>query len=159
LLRCVRDGLVDVLATDHAPHTRAEVEPGWKDAWSIPFGNPQLDHFSSMLLTLVNQDVLTLSSLVETLSAGPARLLGLYPRKGTLRVGADADLAIIDMNRQGTLTDEECYTKVKWSPYSGKDYHGRVVMTIANGRVVMQDGAVLGEPGKGRFIRNQAETH
>lgn len=154
LLKCVRDGLVDVLATDHAPHTREEMEPGWQDAWSIPFGNPQLDHVSTVLLSLVNEGVLTLGSFVATMSTGPAKLLGLYPRKGTLHVGADADMAIIDMAATGTLSDDDCYTKVKWSPYSGRDYRGRVKMTIAGGRVVMEDGHVTTEPGGGRFIAN-----
>jgi len=153
LLRCVREGLVDVLATDHAPHTREELEPGWKDAWSIPFGNPQLDHVNAVLLTLVNQDVLTLKSLVQTMSTGPAKLLGLYPRKGSLHVGADADIAIVDLAKRGTLNDAECYTKVKWSPYSGRNYQGRVVMTIAGGRVVMENGVVTTEP-HGRFVPN-----
>lgn len=156
LLRCVRNGQVDVMATDHAPHTRDELEPGWKDAWSIPFGNPQLDHASAVLLTLVNEGVLTLDNLVQTLSTGPAKLTGLYPTKGTLRVGADADLAIVDMDQAGVLTDAECYTKVKWSPYSGRAYKGRVCMTVAGGRVVMENGVVNAEPGTGRFIPGSA---
>ncbi|MEL3892615.1 dihydroorotase family protein [Ferrovibrio sp. MS7] len=158
LLRCVREGLVDVLATDHAPHTRAELEPGWKDAWSIPFGNPQLDHVTSVLLSMVNQNVLTLEALVQVLATGPAKLIGLYPRKGTLRVGADADIAVVDMARPGRLTDEECYTKVKWSPYTGRDVSARVAMTIAGGRVVMENGKVTGEPGKGRFIASSTQV-
>lgn len=155
LLRHVRDGLVDVLGTDHAPHTREEMEPGWKDAWSIPFGNPQLDHVTAMLLTLVNDDVLNLESLVKTLCVNPAKLIGLYPRKGTLRAGSDADFAIVDMAQKGMLSDEECYTKVKWSPYSGRSYRGRVVMTVSRGKVVMRDGVVSGVPGDGRFVPNQ----
>lgn len=154
LLKCVRDGLVDVLATDHAPHTREEMEPGWQDAWSIPFGNPQLDHVSTVLLTLVNEGVLTLDSFVKTMSSGPAKLLGIYPRKGALHVGADADIAVVDMAAMGTLSDDDCYTKVKWSPYSGRAYRGHVTMTIAGGRVVMENGRVTSEPGGGRFIAN-----
>ena len=152
LLDCLGRGLVTVLATDHAPHTREELEPGRQDAWSIPFGNPQLDHVSAVMLTLVSQGRLTLKTLVDTMSENPAKLLGLHPRKGVLQPGADADIAVIDMARTGVLTDEECYTKVKWSPYSGRAYSGRVVMTICGGRIVMQDGVVTGEPGAGRFL-------
>jgi dihydroorotase (multifunctional complex type) len=156
LLEYVKKGWVDVLATDHAPHTREELEPGWKDAWSIPFGNPQLDHASAVLLTRVNEGVLSLESLVAAFSERPARLIGAYPRKGTIRAGSDADLAIVDMDKRGVLTDEECRTKVGWSPYSGRSYHGRVVMTIARGEIVMRDGVVSGKPGRGKFIAGRA---
>ena len=158
LLKYVRDGLVDVLATDHAPHTREELEPGWKDAWSIPFGNPQLDHASAILLSLVNSGVLTLESLVTVLCENPAKLIGAFPRKGAIRVGSDADLVVVDMAKSGVLTDDECYTKVKWSPYTGRSYQGRPVMTIARGDVVMQDGKVDAKPGRGRFVAGPAYT-
>ena len=152
LLEYVKKGWVDVLATDHAPHTRDELAPGWKDAWSIPFGNPQLDHASAILLTRVNEGVLTLESLVKVLCENPARLIGVYPRKGAIRAGADADLVVVDMNRKGVLNDEECQTKVGWSPYSGKAFHGRAVMTISRGDIVMEEGKVAATPGRGRFI-------
>jgi dihydroorotase len=156
LMKMVDQGLVDVLGTDHAPHTKEEMEPGWKDAWSIPFGNPQLDHVSAMMLTKVNEGALSIESLVSVMAEGPARLIGAYPRKGSLRVGADADIAIVDMEKKGTLTDAECRTKVGWSPYSGKSYHGRVVTTVSRGEIVMQDGSVSGEPGRGRFVPGPA---
>ncbi|MCC6195119.1 MAG: dihydroorotase family protein [Burkholderiales bacterium] len=154
LLELVERGDVDVLATDHAPHTKEELEPGWKDAWSIPFGNPQLDHVSAILLTLANQGVLSLRTLVRVLCENPARLIGAYPTKGTIRAGADADLVVVDMNATGTLTDAECYTKVKWSPYSGRSYHGRAVATVSRGAIVMKDGVVTGKPGHGRLVRS-----
>lgn len=155
LLQEVQAGRVDVLATDHAPHLRAEMEPGWTDAWSIPFGNPQLDHVSAVLLTLVNDGVLSLSALVRVLAENPARLLSIFPAKGTIRPGADADFTVVDMAATGTLNDQECYTRVGWSPYSGRAYRGRACMTICRGTVVMTAGKVVGRPGHGRFIRSQ----
>ena len=154
LLKLVEAGDVDVLASDHAPHTKEELEPGWKDAWSIPFGNPQLDHVSAMLLTLVNDGVLSLRTFVRVLCENPARLIGAYPRKGTIRTGSDADLTVIDMAATGILDDAECYTKVQWSPYSGRAYRGRAVMTISRGAIVMKDGRVVGQPGHGRLVRS-----
>lgn len=156
LLRLVESGDVDVLATDHAPHTKEELEPGWKDAWSIPFGNPQLDHATAILLTLVNDGTLSLATLVRTMCENPARLIGAYPRKGTIRPGSDADLTVVDMNATGTLNDAECYTKVRWSPYSGRVYRGRAVMTISRGALVMREGRVIGRAGHGRLVRGPA---
>jgi dihydroorotase len=152
LWKALNRGLVDVLASDHAPHTRDEMEPGWTDTWSIPFGNPQLDHVLPVMLTRVNAGMTTLERLVEAYSETPAKLLRVYPGKGTIEVGSDADLTIIDMNSAGTLSDDGLYTKVGWSPYSGWQYRGKPVMTIVRGRVVMKDGIVTGEPGWGAFV-------
>ena len=85
-------------------------------------------------------------------SEAPAKLIGLYPRKGVIQTDADADLTVIDLAATGTLNDTEVYTKVGWSPYSGRQYHGRPVMTIVRGQIVMENGKVVGKPGWGNFI-------
>lgn len=158
LLDCTNRGWVDVYGTDHAPHTRAEMEPGWKDAWSIPFGNPQVEHYITALLTHVAAGRMSLETLVRVCAEQPARLMGVWPRKGVIQVDADADFAVLDLNARGTLTDAEVYTKVGWSPYSGMQYHGRPVMTVVRGRVVMRDGKVEGEPGYGCLVTREALT-
>ena len=77
------------------------------------------------------------------LSENPAKLYGLYPRKGVIRPGADADLAIVDMSAAYTFRQEKMYSKAKWSPYDGMSFQGRVVETILRGRTTMRDGQVL----------------
>lgn len=151
LMASIEDGTVDVLGSDHAPHTREELEPGWKDAWKIPFGNPQLDHFLAALLTYVNRGTLSLATLARTLAENPAKLVGLYPKKGVIRIGSDADFAVLDMNAKGTFTNENLGTKVQWSPYAGHQYFGRPVMTVLRGQVIMRNGIVSGVPGTGEF--------
>jgi dihydroorotase len=161
LKACVRKGWADVFATDHAPHTQEEMEPGWKDAWSIPFGNPQLDHYVPALLTRVAEGAMSLEMLVRVCAEAPAKLLGIYPRKGVIQTDADADLTVLDLAREGVLTDDEVYTKVGWSPYAGRRYKGRPVMTIVRGQIVMDDGKVVGKPGWGRLVpgvRRQTTT-
>jgi len=152
LWQCLNAGEVDVLASDHAPHTKEEMEPGWKDIWSIPFGNPQLDHVITVMLSRVHEGGTSLETLIRTYSEMPAKLLGIYPRKGVIQIGSDADLTIIDLEATGTLSDKEVYTKVGWSPYNGWKFSGRPVMTIVRGRVVMDQGRVRGEQGWGQFI-------
>ena len=76
-------------------------------------------------------------------SANAARTFGLYPRKGVIRPGADADLAIVDMSAAYTFRQEKMYSKAKWSPYDGMSFQGRVVETILRGRTTMRDGQVL----------------
>ena len=152
LIDCTNKGWVDVYATDHAPHTKEEMEPGWKDAWSIPFGNPQVEHYITALLSQVSDGRMSLETLVRVCAERPAKLIGAWPRKGAIQVDADADLTVLDMNAKGILTNDNIYTKVGWSPYAGLDYHGKPVMTVVRGMIVMQDGKVVGEPGRGQFI-------
>ena len=151
----VERGTVDVLGSDHAPHSRQELEPGWKDAWSIPFGNPQLDHYVSALLTCVNEGTFSLRTLARTLAENPAKLIGVFPKKGAIRIGSDADFTIVDLAARGTFDDKNLGTKVQWSPYTGRAYTGRPVMTIVRGNVVMRDGTVTGQPGGGQFVNGQ----
>ncbi|MFC1799157.1 amidohydrolase family protein [Thermodesulfobacteriota bacterium] len=148
----VNTNIVDVLASDHAPHTEDEMQPGWKDAWSIPFGNPQLDHFVSILLTKANEKFTTIENIIEKCSENPAKLLGIYPRKGVIQIGSDADFTIIDPHKKMTLSNNNLYTKVGWSPYKDWQINGCPVMTIVRGDIVMQDGKVTAKPGCGKFI-------
>lgn len=149
---CLNSGKVDLLATDHAPHTKNEMDPGWKNAWTIPFGNPQIDHVLSVLLTKVQEGITSLQTLIKTLSEMPAKLIGIYPHKGVIEVGSDADLTVLDLNHDSTLTDKDVHTKVGWSPYTGSKIRGKPIMTLVRGKVIMKDGKVIGEPGWGRFI-------
>jgi dihydroorotase-like cyclic amidohydrolase len=152
IMKEIESGAVDVLGSDHAPHTREELEPGWKDAWSIPFGNPQLDHFVGALLTYVDAGTLSLETIARTLCENPAKLMGLYPRKGAIRIGSDADFTVLDFGARGTFTNTGLGTKVQWSPYAGRAYAGKPVMTVSRGRIVMKDGIVTAEPGSGQFL-------
>lgn len=155
LLDCTNRGWVDVYGTDHAPHTKEEMAPGWTDAWSIPFGNPQVEHYTTALLKFVSDGKMSLETLVRVCSEQPARLMGVWPRKGSIQVDSDADFAVVDPDARGVLSDEGVYTKVGWSPYSGLEYHGRPVMTVVRGRVVMRDGKVTGQPGWGQLLTRE----
>jgi dihydroorotase-like cyclic amidohydrolase len=82
----------------------------------------------------------------------PAKIIGIYPRKGIIQIGSDADFAIVDMKKERTFTDEGLYTKVGWSPFEGKKVKGVPVMTIRRGEVIMDGGEVTGKPGSGKFL-------
>jgi len=103
-------------------------------------------------LTAVNEGKLTLDKLVRITSYNPARIFGVFPRKGVIQVGSDADLVIVDMNKEETITNETTYTRVGWTPYHGRKVKGVPVTTIVRGKVVMRDGKVVGKPGDGEFI-------
>lgn len=152
LWRGIEDGTVDVVGTDHAPHTREEKEIGWQDMWRSPGGEPQIQDYLKLFLNAVNEGKITLDRVVRLTSYNPARIFGLYPRKGAIQPGSDADLVIVDMNREETILNETTYTKVGWTPYHGRKVKGIPVCTILRGKVVMKEGKVTGEPGYGQCV-------
>lgn len=149
----LRRETVDVLATDHAPHTKEEVIKTMEDnPWEAPFGCPQLEHYLSVFLNEVNKGTITLPHLVKLASTNPAKLINVYPRKGTIQVGSDADLVLVDMKKEKTLTSDKVYSKVGWTPYEGRKVKGIPVLTLRRGDVIMQDGEVIGMKGSGNFV-------
>jgi dihydroorotase-like cyclic amidohydrolase len=88
---------------------------------------------------------------VELASAGPARVFGLYPKKGAIREGSDADLVVVDPDREGTIRAADMHSKCGWSAFDGMPVRGAVVHTLVRGTFVVRDGAVVGRPGWGRL--------
>jgi dihydroorotase (multifunctional complex type) len=153
LWRAIRTGSIDVVATDHAPHTSEEIiRMAEEDPFLAPFGTPQLEHYLSAMLTQVHRGFLTLPKLVRVISTNPSKVVGVYPRKGAISVGSDADLVIVDMKRETKISNECLYTKVGWSPYAGKILKGIPIMTLVRGQPVMENGMVVGKMGMGRFV-------
>jgi len=152
LWKGIHDGTVDLVGTDHAPHTREEKEIGWKDMWQSPGGEPQIQDYLRLFLTEVNRGRLTLDQVVRLTSYNPARRFGVYPRKGVIQVGSDADLVIVDMTKEETIQNKTTYTKVGWTPYDGQKVKGAPIATIVRGKVVMENGNVIGKPGDGEFV-------
>lgn len=156
--RALNDGTIDMIDADHAPHTLEEIAVLEHDAWNAAMGSPQYDWQYSITLTDVAAGkVASLARAVELLAEEPARFLGVYPDKGVLVPGADADLVVVDLDRQVTLTDKGLYTKVGWTPYLDWTVTGYVELTMARGTVVCRDREVVGEPGRGRYIAGVAQ--
>jgi len=143
------DGPIDVVASDHAPHTRAEKEIGWTDMFASPGGGPMIEHYLSLLLTEVNAGRLTLERVIELCASGPAKLVNAYPRKGAIAPGSDADLVIVDLERQAVISAANSHSKCGWTSLEGRTVTGLPVMTILRGRVIAENGVVLAEPGYG----------
>jgi len=151
----LRDGTVDLIASDHAPHTKEEAEVAvTQNAFqSVIVAYPLCEHYLSIYLTEVNAGRLSLRQFSRAASENVARFLGLYPRKGVVRVGSDADLAIVDMKGEAVLGESyPVYSKMGYTPLQGKKVKGLPVYTIARGRLVMDHGKVLAKPGSGKFV-------
>jgi dihydroorotase-like cyclic amidohydrolase len=150
---CVAQGLVHLVSTDHAPQPARLIVPGEEDIWKSPLvTGSNIEVGSRLMLNAVNEGKITLHRLVQILSAGPAQIYGLYPRKGVIQVGADADLVVVDLDRKETLRKENVISKGGWTMYDGRTVKGAPVLTLVRGRVVYEEGTVTGEPGWGRFV-------
>ena len=130
------DGTIDVIATDHAPHTITEKEYEYDNA---PFGIIGFETAIGLAITeLVHSKVLSLSQLIEKLSCNPAKILG-FETKGTLKIGADADITIIDENKEWVVDINRFLSKSKNSPYHNRKLKGKVMATIVGGKIVFHD--------------------
>jgi dihydroorotase-like cyclic amidohydrolase len=154
LWEALSSGVIDVLGTDHSPYLDDEKAPYVDNIWDARAGVPGLEEFVPLMLTAVQRGRLSLPRVVHLMGENPARLFGLWPRKGTLAVGADADVIIVDPRAEWVHDHRTLYTKSRDTAlmYDGLRFHGRLVMTIARGRVVMEDGRVVGDPGWGREV-------
>lgn len=152
LWQALRDGTIDLVSTDHAPHLREEKEPGWTDGWKAHTGTPSAQFYVPLLLDASRQGRLPLERVVELTSAVPARVFGLR-NKGRLEVGADADITIVDLERSFEIRDDIVLSKNGWTPYAGRQVRGVVETTMVRGQVVYEDGQVVGKPGWGQQAR------
>jgi dihydroorotase-like cyclic amidohydrolase len=104
------------------------------------------------MLNGVNQGKVSLERVVQAVCETPARLYGLYPRKGCLLPGADADILLVDMDVKETLSNDAIVSKCGWTPFDGMQVQGKVMMTILRGAIVAENGQPVGEAGYGQFI-------
>jgi dihydroorotase len=145
----MEEGIVDMLSSDHAPHTREEKEVGWTDAWAAHTGTPGLQYQLPLMIDAMHEGRISLPRLVDLVATAPARVFGL-DRKGTLAPGSDADIALIDTEREWTITNDSVLSKIGWTPYDGRTIKGAVDRTLVRGTDVWVDGEVVGEPGHGK---------
>lgn len=146
----VAGGPITHVSTDHAPSTRAQKQEG--SIWEAHFGLPGVETTLTMLLNGVAEGRLSLERVVELVAEAPARLYGLYPRKGSLEVGADADFTLVDLSAARVLEDATVVSRAGWTPYAGRRVVGRLVLTVSRGRLVARDGRAEAEPGWGRYL-------
>ena len=148
LWRALNAGIVDVLATDHAPHTREEKERPYP---ASPSGMPGVQTLVPVMLTHVNNGKLSLQRFVELTSAGPQRVFGLAD-KGRIAEGYHADFTVVDLKRKETITHDWTKSKCGWTPYDGFEATGWPVATIIRGGFVMRDGEIV-KKGGGQPVR------
>ena len=144
------EGTVEVIATDHSPHSAEEKIK--ENIWEAIPGFTGVETSIPLMLTQVNEGRLSINTYVKHASENPARLFNLYPLKGTIQIGSDADFTIVDMGKEGVIQSEKLHSRTKITPFDGWRVKGLPVYTIVRGKVVMRDGEVVGKP-RGEYIK------
>ena len=151
LWQALVDGTVDLIATDHAPH--APPEKTRNDIWTVDCGFPGVETQMSLMLSVLPDRDVSICDYVRWSSYNPARVWGLAPEKGAIQIGADADLAFVDLGRQMVLDDAQLQSRSKISPWHGKRIKGLPIHTLVRGRFVMKDRTLVdGTQGWGRSV-------
>ncbi|MDX1745324.1 MAG: dihydroorotase [Halobacteriales archaeon] len=148
------DGGIDCIATDHSPHTDEEkgMDDPFKNTWEVISGFVGLETEVPAMLTFVNDGRLSLEHWIDMHSRRPAQIWGMYPEKGSLQIGTDADFTVFDLDAEWTLEDRHSlHSKNTVTPFEGESFVGKVTTTIVRGEVVF-DGTVTGEPGYGTRV-------
>ncbi len=150
----INQGLVRVLGTDHCPFKWEQKKMGKDDFSKIPNGHPAIEHRMELLYSEgVRTGKISLNKYVEITSTNAAKIFGMYPQKGTMSIGADADLVIFDPDKKHTLSKETHHMNVDYSGYEGWEVTGKTETVLLRGEVVIQDEKCLIDPGYGRFVR------
>jgi len=149
----LRTGAVDMVSSEHAPGQRSEKEIGWVDIWKAWSGIPSIETMLPVLLSEgVNKGRLSLVDVQRVCCENPAKAFGLFPRKGLIAKGSDADLVVIDLKLKRRVRADRLHYKVGWTPYEGWMFTGWPTMTMRRGEVLCEEGQVTRSARTGRFL-------
>jgi dihydropyrimidinase/allantoinase len=153
----LQDRIIGAVATDHSPFLPEEKERGWDNIWLAASGAPGVETFVPVMIDAAANGRLAVEDVVRLVSTNPARLFGLYPQKGVIRPGSDADLTLIDPQQEWIVDPKDMHSKARFTDrlYTGMKLKGKVVSTIVGGKEVYHRGEIVGERGGGRFVHPQ----
>lgn len=149
----IKRGDIDTVATDHCPFQSYEKDWGQDDFTKIPNGCMGIENLYPYMLSEANKGRISFNKVVQVCSSNPAKIFGCDPAKGSLNVGADADIVIYDPHKSFTITKENMHSDVDHTIWEGTELEGYPVRTYSRGRLVYQDGTFVGAAGWGQFIR------
>jgi dihydropyrimidinase len=154
LWSALKAGLIDTVGTDHCPFDTEQKLLGQNNFTQIPNGIPGIEDRVNLMYTYgVKRGALDIHCFVDALSTRPAKLFGLFPRKGTIAVGADADLVVYDPNYRGVISAATQHSNNDYNGFEGFAIEGHPSVVTVRGKVQVRDGAFVGEPGRGQMIR------
>jgi dihydroorotase-like cyclic amidohydrolase len=151
----LKEGVISIIASDHSPFSVAEKEETWHDLRVSPPGIASIDVFYPLVLNMALQGKFSLAEAIQLVSTRPAKMYRLFPNKGIIQVGADADVVLFDPEGTTTIDRQNWHSKAALCDhlFTGMTLKGRLRQTIVGGNVIFRDGEILGKRGGGRFIR------
>jgi dihydroorotase len=151
LWHALADGTIDLIATDHAPHSPEEKTRN--DIWTVDCGFPGVETQMPLMLTEANAGRFSISDYVRWSAFNPAKIWGLYPRKGAIQPGTEADIALVDLDREWSIDDAKLQSLSKITPFHGRRMKGLPVHTLVRGRFIMKNRTLMpGTRGFGRSV-------
>ena len=146
-------GFVTTIGSAHCPYPKEQKVPGETDIWDAPNGIPGIETSLRLMLNGVSEGRTSINRVVECMCENPAKVYGLFPQKGQIAVGADADMVVLDMDRAEMVSNDKIVSKCGWSPFDGKVLKGFPELVFVRGRLVGDNGSFVGQKGYGRFVR------
>lgn len=157
LWKGINDGYIQTIATDHCPFSfNKEKQMGKDDFTKCPNGAPGVEERIPLIFSEgVMKKKISINKFVEVCCTNPAKVFGLYPKKGSIQIGADGDIVIIDPNKEVVLTRKNLHSNVDYTAYEGIKVQGYPIMTISCGKIIVKEGEFLGHKGSGNFIKRK----
>jgi dihydropyrimidinase len=156
LWNALASGLIDAVGTDHCPFDKEQKLLGRNAFTQIPNGIPGIEERVSLMYTYgVNRGRMDIHRFVDALSTRPAKLFGLFPRKGTIAVGSDADLVIFDPNYRGVISARTQHINNDYNGFEGFALEGRPAVVTVRGKIQVRDGSFVGDKGRGQLLRRE----
>ena len=155
LWKGIRDGYIKVVATDHCPFDfGVEKQLGKGDFTKCPNGAPGIETRMPLMFSEgVSKKRISINKFVEVTSTNPAKIFGLYPNKGSIEAGFDADIVLIDPDKEVNLTKAMLHENVDYTPYEGMTLRGYPVLTMVRGKVIVKDNVFIGQKGYGKYMK------
>lgn len=157
LWKGINDGLIRTIATDHCPFSfNKDKQLGKDDFTKCPNGTPGIEERIPLIFSEgVMKNKISINKFVEVCSTNPAKIFGLYPKKGTIQVGSDGDIVVIDPNIEKTLTIQDLHSNVDYSAYEGIKIKGYPIFTVLRGKIIAKDNTFMGKKGYGNFLKRK----
>ncbi|EKY25797.1 dihydropyrimidinase [Clostridium celatum] len=157
LWKGIRDGYIQTIGTDHCPFSFNNDKKLGKDNFiKCPNGAPGVEERIPLIFSEgVMNGKININKFVEVCSTNPAKIFGIYPKKGTIAIGSDADIVIIDPNKEVILSSKDLHSNVDYSAYEGIKVKGYPIMTILRGKIIVRDNKFIGEKGDGMYLKRK----
>ena len=157
LWKGINDGYIKTIATDHCPFSfNKDKQLGKNNFTKCPNGAPGIEERMPLIFSEgVMKNKISINKFVEVCSTNPSKIFGLYPKKGTIQVGSDGDIVILDPNIEKVLTIKDLHSNVDYTAYEGIKIKGYPIYTILRGEIIAKDNKFIGKKGYGQFLKRK----